>query len=133
MSVENRRDGLARIQDLQAAPAVTRFLSIEPLLEDLGTLDLTGIHWVILGGESGHGFRPVQSEWITSIRDQCRTAGVSFFFKQWGGIHKKKAGRTLDGRTYDEVPDRRSRIEMDHQRRKSLLSAQKNGRTVGDL
>ncbi len=85
VSVENRRDGLPRIDDLRAAPARTRFLSVEPLLEDLGPLDLTGIHWVIVGGESGPGARPMHPDWVTSIRDQCRTAGVPFFFKQWGG------------------------------------------------
>ena len=126
VSVENRRDGLPRIDDLRRAPATTRFLSVEPLLEDLGPLDLTGIHWVIVGGESGPGFRPIDAGWITAIRDQCRSAGVSFFFKQWGGVRKTKAGRTLDGQTYDEVPDRRSRIAMDHERRKALLSARKN-------
>jgi protein gp37 len=126
VSVENRRDGLPRIDDLRRAPAITRFLSVEPLLEDLGPLDLTGIHWVIVGGESGPGFRPIDAGWITAIRDQCWSAGVSFFFKQWGGVRKTKAGRTLDGQTYDEVPDRRSHIAMDHERRKALLSARKN-------
>ena len=124
VSVENRRDGLPRIDDLRASPVVTRFLSIEPLLENLGPFDLTGIHWVIVGGESGPGFRPVEREWITTIRDQCQSAGVSFFFKQWGGVHKTKAGRSLDGRTHDEVPDRRSRVTLDHERRKSLLAEQ---------
>ena len=71
-----------------------------------GQLDLTGIHWVIVGGESGPGFRPMDGDWVKAIRDQCRSAGVSFFFKQWGGVHKTKAGRSLDGQTYDEVPDR---------------------------
>jgi protein gp37 len=126
VSVENKRDGLPRIRDLQQAPAVTRFLSVEPLLEDLGPLDLTGIHWVIVGGESGPGSRPVSGDWITAIRNQCRKAGVSFFFKQWGGIHKTKAGRSLDGQTYDEVPDRRSRFAMDNERRKRLLAAHQN-------
>ena len=74
VSVENRRDGLPRIDDLRKSPAVTRFLSVEPLLEDLGPLDLTGIHWVIVGGESGAGFRPIDGNWITAIRDQCRTS-----------------------------------------------------------
>jgi protein gp37 len=83
-----------------------RFLSIEPLLEDLGTIDLTGIHWVIVGGESGQGARPMQREWVISIRDQCRDAGVPFFFKQWGGVKKSLHGRELDGRTYDEMPPR---------------------------
>jgi protein gp37 len=76
------------------------------LLEDLGTLPLEGISWVILGGESGPGARPMHEEWVTSIRDQCAAANVPFFFKQWGGVRKKQAGRTLQGKTYDEVPPR---------------------------
>ena len=104
VSVEDREHGLPRIDLLRDAPAVVRFLSVEPLLEDLGTIDLSGIHWVIVGGESGHGARPMQSAWVESIRDQCAQAGVPFFFKQWGGFQKKKAGRLLDGRTYDERP-----------------------------
>jgi protein gp37 len=104
VSVENREHGLPRMDLLREAPARVRFLSIEPLLEDLGKLDLTGIHWVIVGGESGHGARAMQSAWVESIRDQCADAGVAFFFKQWGGVQKKKAGRLLDGRTYDERP-----------------------------
>ncbi len=126
VSVENRRDGLPRIDDLRASPAATRFLSVEPLLEDLGTLDLTGIHWVIVGGESGPRFRPIDGNWVKEIRDQCRSAGVSFFFKQWGGVRKTKAGRSLEGRTHDEVPDRGSRVAMDNELRKRLLAAQKN-------
>jgi protein gp37 len=122
VSVENRRDGLPRINDLRVSPAATRFLSVEPLLEDLGPLDLTGIHWVIVGGESGHGSRPMDHEWVAAIRDQCHSAGVSFFFKQWGGVRKAKAGRTLDGEIYNEVPDRGSRIVIDHERRKMLLA-----------
>ena len=98
VSVENRQHGLPRIDHLRSAPACTRFLSVEPLLEDLGTIDLTGIHWVIVGGESGHGARPIQKEWILSLRDQCRAAGVPFFFKQWGGVRKKAAGRAADAR-----------------------------------
>jgi protein gp37 len=77
---------------------------VEPLLEDLGRVNLEGISWVIVGGESGAGSRPMAEEWVLSIRDQCRTAGVRFFFKQWGGWNKKAAGRILDGRTYDEMP-----------------------------
>ena len=111
-----------------ATPAVTRFLSVEPLLEDLGPLDLSGIHWVIAGGESGPGFRPVNQDWVKAIRDQCQAVGVSFFFKQWGGVHKAKAGRLLDGQTYDEVPDRRSRVAMDNAKRKLLLAAQQSPR-----
>jgi protein gp37 len=124
VSVENRRDGLPRVEDLRASPAVTRFLSVEPLLEDLGPLDLTGIHWVIAGGESGPGFRPMDSTWVTAIRDQCQNAGVPFFFKQWGGVHKAKAGRSLDGKTYDEVPAHGTLALVDHARRKALLAAQ---------
>jgi protein gp37 len=106
VSVEDKQYGLARIPDLQSAPATVRFLSIEPLLEDLGTVELRGVHWVIVGGESGRGARPVKREWVLSIRDQCANAGVPFFFKQWGGVHKKRAGRNLDGETYDEFPQR---------------------------
>jgi protein gp37 len=106
VSVENRRQGLPRLEHLRAAPAAMRFLSIEPLLEDLGAIDLTGISWVIVGGESGHGARPMKAEWVRSIRDQCQEAGVLYFFKQWGGVRKGAAGRELDGRTYDAMPAR---------------------------
>lgn len=104
VSVENQKYGLPRIEHLRSAPAAVRFLSIEPLLEDLGALNLAHIHWVIVGGESGFGARPMKREWVVSIRRQCRRYGVPFFFKQWGGTQKKKAGRELDGRTYDEMP-----------------------------
>jgi protein gp37 len=106
VSVENRRDGLPRITDLQQAPATTRFLSIEPLLEDLGRFDLNAIDWVIVGGESGPGARPLEKEWVISIRDHCLGAAVPFFFKQWGGVRKQKTGRTLEGRTHDDRPAR---------------------------
>jgi protein gp37 len=106
VSVENRQHGLPRLELLRASRAAVRFLSVEPLLEDLGRVDLTGIHWMILGGESGHGARPLSSEWVRSLRDQCQEANVPFFFKQWGGVRKGKAGRALDGRTYDESPPR---------------------------
>jgi len=106
VSVENREFGLPRLRHLQEMPASVRFLSIEPLLEDLGPINFDGIHWVIVGGESGHGARPLGKEWVTSIRDQCHAAGVPFFFKQWGGIHKKRAGRELDGITYNGFPSR---------------------------
>jgi protein gp37 len=108
VSVEDRQYGVPRIRDLQAAPAAVRFLSVEPLLEDLGEIDLSGISWVIVGGESGPGARPMKKEWVVSIREQCRAAGVPFFFKQWGGVRKARNGRLLDGRTYDEYPKRRS-------------------------
>ncbi|MGE0791290.1 MAG: DUF5131 family protein [Sandaracinaceae bacterium] len=93
-----------RIDLLRRVPAQVRFLSLEPLLGPLPDLDLDGIHWVIVGGESGAGARAVDREWIVDIRRQCRTARVPFFFKQWGGIRKKIAGRELDGRTYNEMP-----------------------------
>jgi protein gp37 len=105
-SVENRRHGLPRIEHLRQTPARARFLSVEPLLEDLGLIDLDGIRWVIAGGESGACARPMEANWVRSVRDQCQTAGVPFFFKQWGGRNKKAAGRTLDGRTWDEMPGR---------------------------
>jgi len=87
-------------------PAKVRFLSIESLLEDLGEIDLPGITWVIVGGESGPGARPMKREWVVSIRKQCQMRCVPFFFKQWGGVRKAKNGRLLDGRTYDEYPQR---------------------------
>lgn len=104
VSVEDRKCGLPRVAHLRSSPAGVRFLSIEPLLEDLGTLDLRGIHWVIVGGESGIGARAMERQWVVSIRRQCRLLGIPFFFKQWGGVHKSRFGRLLDGRTYDEMP-----------------------------
>jgi len=107
VSVENRRHGVPRIQLLRETPAAVRFLSIEPLLEDLGPLDLTGIDWAIVGGESGPRARPMLEEWAISIRDQCARTRVAFFFKQWGGVRKRKTGRLLRGKTYDEMPPRK--------------------------
>ena len=106
VSVEDRKYGLPRIEDLRSADAAVRFLSVEPLLEDVGKLNLGGLGWVIVGGESGPGARPMQKEWVASLRDQCRRASVPFFFKQWGGVRKSASGRKLDGRTYDEFPRR---------------------------
>jgi len=106
VSVENRKYGLPRIENLQNTDATMRFLSVEPLLEDLGKFDLSGIDWVIVGGESGPGARPMKKEWVVSVRDRCRCEGVPFFFKQWGGVRKSAAGRKLDGKTYDEFPQR---------------------------
>ena len=106
VSVEDRKYGLPRIDHLRLAPAKVRFLSIEPLLEDLGKIDLSGISWVIVGGESGPGARPMRKEWVVAIRDQCREQRVPFFFKQWGGVRKGRNGGTLDDRTYDEYPPR---------------------------
>jgi protein gp37 len=108
VSVEDQKYGLPRIEHLREAPAKVRFLSIEPLLEDLGKLNLDGIHWVIVGGESGRRARPMDPNWVRSIRDQCAQAQVPFFFKQWGGVRKKKKGRELDGRFYNEYPARTS-------------------------
>lgn len=105
-SVEDRKYGLPRVADLRSAPAAVRFLSVEPLLEDLGEIDLSGIHWMIVGGESGHGARPMDPAWIIRLRDQCQAAGVRFFFKQWGGVRKNKTGRKLEGRTHDDLPPR---------------------------
>lgn len=109
VSVEDRRYGLPRIDHLRDTPAAVRFLSVEPLLEDLGEIDLSGIHWVIAGGESGVRPRPMREEWVTALRDRCAAAGVQFFFKQWGGTQKKKAGRLLQGRTHDDMPPRGQR------------------------
>lgn len=103
VSVENEKYQF-RIDELRQTGAAVKFLSLEPLLGPLPKLSLSGIDWVIVGGESGPGARPIRKEWVTSIRDQCAAAGVSFFFKQWGGVNKKKAGRMLDGRYYDEMP-----------------------------
>lgn len=104
VSVENRKHGVPRIDVLRQANARVRFLSVEPLLEDLGELNLDGIHWVIVGGESGHGARPMHRDWVVNIQRQCESSKTAFFFKQWGGVNKKKTGRELDGRTYDEMP-----------------------------
>jgi len=106
VSVEDRGHGLARVDHLRGAPAGLRMLSVEPLLEDLGPVNLDGIGWVILGGESGPGARRLEPAWVISVRDQCRASGVPFFFKQWGGTRKGKAGRLLDGRSHEEIPPR---------------------------
>jgi protein gp37 len=103
VSVENEKY-VGRIDDLRKTGAHVKFLSLEPLLGPLLKLNLRGIDWAIVGGESGPGARAVNAGWVTEIRDQCRRAGVPFFFKQWGGVQKKKAGRMLDGRTWDEMP-----------------------------
>jgi len=111
VSVEDRKYGLPRIDELREVEADIRFLSIEPLLEDLGKIDLTGIHWVIVGGESGPKARPMKAEWVAGIQGQCEEAGVAFFFKQWGGWgadgkkrHKKENGRVFAGQIWDQMP-----------------------------
>lgn len=93
-----------RIDDLRSCGAKLKFLSVEPLLGSLPELNLEGIDWVIVGGESGPGARPIKAEWVRDIREQCLACGVPFFFKQWGGVQKKKAGRELDGRIWDNMP-----------------------------
>lgn len=106
VSVETQ-DFVDRIEDLKACDARVRFLSLEPLLGPIENLDLANIDWVIAGGESGPNARPIEIEWVRSIRDQCRQAEVAFHFKQWGGVNKKRSGRVLDGRTWDEYPSTR--------------------------
>ncbi len=104
VSVENVKHGKPRIQHLRHTPAAVKFLSIEPLIEDLGLVNLADIDWVIVGGESGPGARPMRESWVRSLLRQCRQSKVPFFFKQWGGVQKKKNGRELSGKTYDEFP-----------------------------
>jgi protein gp37 len=104
VSVEDQKYGMPRVDQLRSAPAAIRFLSIEPLLEDLGDLDLRGISWIIVGGESGPHARPIQKAWVESLLKQAMEANVPFFFKQWGGVNKQKTGRKLNGRTYDAMP-----------------------------
>ena len=121
-SVEDRKHGMPRIEQLRAAPAAVRFLSVEPLLEDLGEVNLDGIHWVIVGGESGPGARPMHPAWAESLHDQCSKAGVPFFFKQWGGVQKKRAGRQLDGLTYDEQPARATQAVLPPPQRQNVIA-----------
>src|ERR1700686_5373876 len=106
VSVEDKKYGLPRIEHLRAAPAEVKFLSIEPLLEDLGDFDISGIDWAIVGGESGPGARPMEKAWVERILKLCKEQRVAFFFKQWGGVQKSKTGRLLNGRTHDEMPER---------------------------
>ncbi len=103
VTVENEQTR-SRLEDLRKVPAAVRFVSAEPLLEALPELNLEGIDWLIAGGESGKGHRPVEYSWLEDLRDQCVTAGTAFFFKQWGGHRPKAGGRELDGRTWDEMP-----------------------------
>jgi hypothetical protein len=121
VSVENRKHGLPRIDLLRNSPAQVRFLSIEPLLEHLGPIRLQGINWVIVGGESGPGARPMDGEWVRDIRAQCQNAKIAFFFKQWGGVRKAQAGRELDKHTYDELPERRQNPVPDLEFRRVAL------------
>lgn len=123
VSVEDRKHGLPRIAKLCSAEPAVAFLSIEPLLEDLNKMDLHGIDWVIVGGESGPGARPMSPEWVRSIRDQCYRADVRFFFKQWGGVRKARTGRQLDGKTYDEFPSAPRNTVANLEQRIELLAA----------
>lgn len=111
VSVENCQF-VHRIEDLRTTRAKVKFLSLEPLLGPLPRLELRDIHWVIVGGESGPGARPMQPEWVRDIRDQCSGSGVPFFFKQWGGVFKSRTGREIEGRTWDEMPDDSQRCEF---------------------
>jgi protein gp37 len=104
VSVEDKKHGLPRIDNLRNTPATVKFLSIEPLLESLGEVSLAGIDWVIVGGESGWGARKLEEEWVQELLVKCQRHDVRFFFKQWGGTRKKLNGRLLNGRTYDELP-----------------------------
>lgn len=109
VSVEDMRV-VNRIDHLREVPAQVRFLSIEPLIGPINDLNLDGIHWVIVGGESGPGARPMKEEWVQSIRDQCLAQEVPFFFKQWGGVRKHLTGRTLDGEIWDQYPEGKERV-----------------------
>jgi protein gp37 len=126
VSVENKRHGLPRIAHLRAAAPSIAFLSIEPLIEDLGDFDLTGVQWVIVGGESGAGARRMDPSWVRRIREQCRSFAVPFFFKQWGGVRKSRTGRELDGREFDEFPEIKRKDVPDGNSRKSLASSFSN-------
>lgn len=103
-SIESER-WLERLTSLKETDACTKFLSLEPLLGPLPDIPLQGINWVIVGGESGPGARPMEADWVRNIRDNCLKNGVPFFFKQWGGVFKKQTGRTLDNRTWDQMPE----------------------------
>lgn len=130
VSVENEKYK-SRIDHLRKTGAKVKFLSLEPLLGPLPRLNLKKIDWVIVGGESGPGSRPMDAAWVTDIRNQCAAKNVSFFFKQWGGFNKKKAGRALEGRTWDELPTKGLRLNViqadraaSQQRQHSVLSVQ---------
>jgi protein gp37 len=122
VSVEDKKHGVPRIDYLRSVKAHIRFLSVEPLLEDIGNLNLEGIHWVIVGGESGRKARPMKQEWVTNVQRQAERSGAAFFFKQWGGWgadgvkrSKKTNGRVLEGRIWDNYPKRIETIRIDRQ------------------
>jgi len=118
-SVENQ-DYVWRIHELKRVPAAIRFLSVEPLVSPIPRLPLHDIHWVIVGGESGPGARPMKLQWVTAIRDRCVYYGVPFFFKQWGGVHKSRTGRLLEGRTWDELPRVRGGVDGKEEAKRSV-------------
>lgn len=122
VSVEDAKYGKPRIEHLRDSPAVVKFLSVEPLLEDLGKMDLSGLDWVIVGGESGQGARPLKEKWVLNVLRSCRKYDVPFFFKQWGGVNKKKNGRELRGKTYDEFPAIVRRPMPDRAERQGIMA-----------
>ena len=119
-----------RADHLRQVPAAVRFLSVEPLIAPAGELDLSGIDWVIVGGESGPGARPMEADWAREVREQCLAAGVAFFFKQWGGVNKKATGRELDGRTWDQFPQPMDRSRDARQSARLPVSLQPVGERV---
>ncbi len=123
VSVENVKQGKPRIEQLRSTDASMKFLSVEPLIEDLGEVNLKGINWVIVGGESGPGARPMKEEWVMSVLRSCRKHRIPFFFKQWGGVNKKKNGRELHGKTYDEFPVVKTMPMPTRQERQAMIAA----------
>ena len=133
VSVEDKKYGLPRVDHLRSAPAAVKFLSVEPLLEDLGRINLSRIDWVIVGGESGPGARPMDKSWVLSIRNQCRRSEVPFFFKQWGGVRKSATGRKLEGKTYDELPRRVRHPVLDAQQCSAIATEIESAYIATDL
>ena len=121
VSVEDKKYGVPRIEHLRQAPPQCGSCLSSRCWRMSGQLDLEGIHWVIVGGESGAGARPMKEEWVVSIRQQCRSSGVPFFFKQWGGVRKSETGRKLDGKTFDEMPKRAERRIMSRDERRLMI------------
>ena len=122
VSVEDKKFGIPRSEVLRRSQAAMKFLSVEPLLEELGEFEMGGIDWIIVGGESGHGARPIKEPWVTSIKNQCKRNRVPFFFKQWGGVRKKENGRSLKGKTYDELPRyRKNKCGLNDAARKEMI------------
>ena len=133
VSVEDKKYGKPRIEHLRETCASVKFLSIEPLLEDLGHIDLSKISWVIVGGESGAGARPMDESWVNNLLVQCQSADVPFFFKQWGGVQKKKHGRQLNGQTYNEFPFSPTGTIPDRNRRRLMAGLLEQSFSAGEL